>query len=209
LVTAFDVLAKKQIGLLKEPSLDCVRFVVKELQEIAGSSLAELQGDIARFPKLRREIGQVFKDLLKERVQLSNGLVKNLLVSEFGLKTSHPEFYKKAVTMLNERDQRGLKLFGVKISTQKSARRVEKECVLVENLIGEGFQNVRKTVQEYVTKIIANTLIDYLRENLESQLVTRLGKPEKIEEVMVDENLDRDLCVEREKTAKLVKVRFY
>jgi signal transduction histidine kinase len=135
--------------------------------------------------------------------------VKNLLVSEFGLKTSHPEFYKKAVTMLNERDKRGLKLFGVKISTQKSARRVEKECVLIENLIGEGFQNVRRTIQEYVTKIIANTLIDYLRENLEAQLVARLGKPEKIEEVMVDENLDQDLWVEREKTTKLLKVRFY
>jgi hypothetical protein len=202
-------LAKKQIGLLKEPSLNCVHLVVKEVQEIAGISLAELKGDIARFPKLRREISQVFKELLKERVQLSNGLVKNLLVSEIGIKTSHPEFYKKAVTMLNERNQRGLKLFGVKISTQKSARRVEKECVLIENLIGEGFQIVRKTVEQYVTKIIANTLIDYLRENLESQLVTRLSKPQKIEEVMVDENLDRDLCVEREKTAKLLKVSFY
>jgi hypothetical protein len=52
-------------------------------------------------------------------------------------------------------------------------------------------------------------LIDYLRENLESQLVTRLSKPQKIEEVMVDENLDQDLCVEREKTAKLLKVSFH
>jgi hypothetical protein len=41
LVTAFDVLVKKQVGLLKEQSLDYVRLV-KELQKIAGSSLAEL-----------------------------------------------------------------------------------------------------------------------------------------------------------------------
>jgi hypothetical protein len=37
LVTAFDVLAKKQLGLLKEPSLNCVHLVVKEVQKIAGS----------------------------------------------------------------------------------------------------------------------------------------------------------------------------
>jgi hypothetical protein len=65
--------------------------------KISCSTLA----DIARIPKLHREIGKVFKELLKERVQLSNGLV--LLGSEIGLKTSHPEFYKKAVKLLNER----------------------------------------------------------------------------------------------------------
>jgi hypothetical protein len=45
-VTAFDVLVKKQVGLVKEQSLDYVRLV-KELQEI---------------PKLHREVGQVLKD---------------------------------------------------------------------------------------------------------------------------------------------------
>ncbi len=48
-MTAFGVLAKKQIGLLKEPSLSCVRFVVKEVQGIAGNSLAGQQGNIARL----------------------------------------------------------------------------------------------------------------------------------------------------------------
>jgi hypothetical protein len=75
LVTVFDVLAKKQIGPLREPSLDYVRLVVKELQEIAKSSLAELLQTLLVSQNCIGEIGKVFKELLKERVQLSNGLV--------------------------------------------------------------------------------------------------------------------------------------
>ncbi len=206
LIMAFKFLVKKQIDLLTEPSLDCVRMVVEEMQEIAKNCTAELQGDIARFPKLRREIGQAMKELIDERMQVLNGLVENFIQSEMGgLTTTLLDCCNRAIKLLQERERRGFKLFGVRISSQKSTqRRIEKECVLIENLIGDVFLYVRKAVQEYVMEKIASTLIDYLQENLEAELVTRLGKPEKIEEVMID----RDLCGEREKAAKLVKVRF-
>jgi hypothetical protein len=42
-VTAFDVLVKEQIGLLKEPSLNRMRLVVKELQENAGSNRVKVK----------------------------------------------------------------------------------------------------------------------------------------------------------------------
>jgi dynamin 1-like protein len=71
LVTAFQKLAKKEIELLKEPSLNCVRFVVKKVQEIAGVLSLDCK---ATSP--------VFKELFKERVQLSNGLVEKLLESD-------------------------------------------------------------------------------------------------------------------------------
>jgi dynamin 1-like protein len=62
LIMAFKFLVKKQIDLFTEPSLDCVKIVVEEMQEIAKNCTAELEGDIARFPKLRREIGQAMKE---------------------------------------------------------------------------------------------------------------------------------------------------
>jgi hypothetical protein len=139
-------------------------------------------------------------------MQVLNGLVENFIQTERGgLTTTLPDCCNRAIKLLQERERRGFKLFGVRISSQKSTqRRIEKECVLIENLIGDVFLYVRKAVQKYVMEQIASTLIDYLRENLEAELIARLGKPEKIEEVMVD----RDLCGEREKAAKLVKVRF-
>lgn len=89
---AFELLVKRQIRLLSQPSLQCVELVYEELQRIIQYCLSHIR-DFQRFPTLREQMNTVVMGLLRERLPMTNQMVENLIRIELAyINTNHPDF---------------------------------------------------------------------------------------------------------------------
>ncbi|KAL3698868.1 hypothetical protein R1sor_012944 [Riccia sorocarpa] len=104
----FEVLVRRQIARLLEPSLQCARFIYDELVKISHRSESyELQ----RFPVLRRRIEEVVANFLREGLAPAETMIGHLIEMEMDyINTSHPAFIggSKAVEQALQQ-QRGAK----------------------------------------------------------------------------------------------------
>lgn len=89
---AFELLVKKQIRLLLQPSLMCVDLVYEELQRIIQYCLSRLK-DFQRFPTLREQMTNVVMSLIRRRLPITNQMVEDLIAIEVAyINTNHPDF---------------------------------------------------------------------------------------------------------------------
>jgi len=119
----FELLVRRQIARLLEPSLQCARFIYDELVKISHRcETYELQ----RFPQLRRRIEEVVASFLREGLNPAETMIGHLIEMEMDyINTSHPNFVggSKAVEIaLNS--QRGPKTILHKDSHDVSDRAV-------------------------------------------------------------------------------------
>ncbi|KAF7257638.1 hypothetical protein EG68_04666, partial [Paragonimus skrjabini miyazakii] len=88
---SFELLVKRQIRRLEEPSLRCVELVHEEMQRIIQHCGA--QQELLRFPKLHERIVDVITSVLRQRLQPTNQMVTNLVSIELAyVNTRHPDF---------------------------------------------------------------------------------------------------------------------
>lgn len=94
---SFELLVKRQIRRLEEPSLRCVELVHEEMQRIIQHCGTEVQQEMLRFPKLHERIVDVVTHLLRRRLPTTNSMVENLVAIELAyINTKHPDFHKDA-----------------------------------------------------------------------------------------------------------------
>ncbi|KAF5296102.1 hypothetical protein FQA39_LY02736 [Lamprigera yunnana] len=92
---SFELLVKRQIRRLEEPSLRCVELIHEEMQRIIQHCGSEVQQEMLRFPKLYERIVDVVTLLLRRRLPTTNIMVENLVAIELAyINTKHPDFYK-------------------------------------------------------------------------------------------------------------------
>ncbi|XP_073079369.1 dynamin-1-like protein isoform X7 [Manis javanica] len=103
---SFELLVKRQIKRLEEPSLRCVELVHEEMQRIIQhcsnystqvTARPEAFGlsseELLRFPKLHDAIVEVVTCLLRKRLPVTNEMVHNLVAIELAyINTKHPDF---------------------------------------------------------------------------------------------------------------------
>ncbi|CAF0777886.1 unnamed protein product [Didymodactylos carnosus] len=90
---SFELLVKRQIKRLEDPSQRCVELVHEELQRIIQHCGA--QQEFIRFPKLHEKIVDVVTQLLRRRLPETNKMVENLVAIELAyINTKHPDFYE-------------------------------------------------------------------------------------------------------------------
>ncbi|KAF7694937.1 hypothetical protein HF521_006660 [Silurus meridionalis] len=90
---SFELLVKKQIKRLEEPSLRCVELVHEELQRIIQHCSSHSTQELLRFPKLHDSIVEVVTSLLRKRLPITNEMVHNLVSIELAyINTKHPDF---------------------------------------------------------------------------------------------------------------------
>ncbi|KAK2139926.1 hypothetical protein LSH36_1555g00016 [Paralvinella palmiformis] len=88
---SFELLVKRQIRRLEEPSLRCVELVHEEMQRIIQH--CGTQQEMLRFPKLHERIVDVVTSLLRRRLPITNNMVENLVAIELSyINTKHPDF---------------------------------------------------------------------------------------------------------------------
>jgi len=92
---SFELLVKRQIRRLEEPSLRCVELAHEEMQRIIQHCGNEVQQEMLRFPKLHEKIIDVVTNLLRSRLSPTNTMVENIVAIELAyINTRHPDFYK-------------------------------------------------------------------------------------------------------------------
>lgn len=95
----FEVLVRRQIARLLDPSLQCLRFVYDELIKISRAcETVEMQ----RFSELRRRLEDVTARFLRDDVKPAERMITNLIDMEMDyINSSHPNFIggTKAVDM--------------------------------------------------------------------------------------------------------------
>ncbi|XP_053662033.1 dynamin-1-like protein isoform X1 [Anopheles marshallii] len=94
---SFELLVKRQIRRLEDPSLRCVELIHEEMQRIIQHCGTEVQQEMLRFPKLHEKIVDVVTQLLRRRLPTTNCMVENLVQIELAyINTKHPDFHKDA-----------------------------------------------------------------------------------------------------------------
>ncbi|KAG7030906.1 Dynamin-related protein 3A [Cucurbita argyrosperma subsp. argyrosperma] len=86
----FEVLVRRQIVRLLDPSLQCARFIYDELVKISHRCMTiELQ----RFPVLRKRMDEVIGNFLREGLEPSETMIGHIIEMEMDyINTSHPNF---------------------------------------------------------------------------------------------------------------------
>lgn len=118
---SFELLVKRQIRRIEEPSLRCVELIHEEMQRIIQHCGNEVQQEMlrwvmrqylndrltiwlifcrrlnCRFPKLHERIVDVVTQLLRRRLPNTNTMVENIVAIELAyINTKHPDFHKDA-----------------------------------------------------------------------------------------------------------------
>lgn len=87
---AFEILVKKQIQRMRDPSLQCINLVYDELQRIV-SQVENVE--LERYGVLRERLIEVVNDLLRQCKEPTMKMVTDLINIELSyINTNHPEF---------------------------------------------------------------------------------------------------------------------
>ncbi|XP_030023595.2 dynamin-1-like protein isoform X7 [Manduca sexta] len=266
---SFELLVKRQIRRLEDPSLRCVELVHEEMQRIVQHCGTEVQQEMLRFPRLHQRIVDVVTQLLRTRLPATNSMVENLVAIELAyINTKHPDFHREAALvsgLLKSSDalaeelapahapafrqkQRPLsspnvpaitdgheksspphnmenpvtpQMNGVpenKVLTpqkpvnllpevpsqtsRKLSDREQHDCDVIEKLIKSYFYIVRKSIQDSVPKAVMHFLVNYVKDNLQSELVTHLYKSDQAESLL---NESEHIAQRRKEAADMLK----
>ncbi|MCL7038357.1 hypothetical protein MKW94_024904 [Papaver nudicaule] len=86
----FEVLIRRQIARLLDPSLQCARFIYDELVKMSHHCLLN---ELQRFPTLRKRMDEVIGNFLQEGLTPSETMIGHLIEMEMDyINTSHPNF---------------------------------------------------------------------------------------------------------------------
>ncbi|XP_075906873.1 dynamin-1-like protein isoform X2 [Nelusetta ayraudi] len=109
---SFELLVKRQVKRLEEPSLRCVELVHEEMQRIIQHCSNYSTQELLRFPKLHDAIVEVVTSLLRKRLPVTNDMVHNLVAIELAyINTKHPDFADACGLMNNNiEEQRRMRM---------------------------------------------------------------------------------------------------
>ncbi|XP_072969739.1 dynamin-related protein 3A-like [Typha angustifolia] len=86
----FEVLVRRQIARLLDPSLQCAKFIYDELIKMSHRCLAN---ELQQFPVLRRCMDEVIGKFLREGLQPAEAMINHMIEMEMDyINTSHPNF---------------------------------------------------------------------------------------------------------------------
>ncbi|KAI9121175.1 hypothetical protein K1719_008208 [Acacia pycnantha] len=86
----FEVLVRRQISRLLDPSLQCARFIFDELMKISHCCMVT---ELQRFPFLRKRMDEVIGNFLREGLEPSENMIGHIIEMEMDyINTSHPNF---------------------------------------------------------------------------------------------------------------------
>lgn len=262
---SFELLVKRQIRRLEDPSLRCVELVHEEMQRIVQHCGTEVQQEMLRFPRLHQRIVDVVTQLLRTRLPATNCMVENLVQIELAyINTKHPDFHREAALvsgLLKSTDDEHSPMFNRQKTprpqqspqvpaitdgqenrspqsansespvtpqvngttenrvltpqkpvnllpevpshtSRKLSDREQHDCDVIERLIKSYFYIVRKSIQDSVPKAVMHFLVNYVKDNLQSELVTHLYKSDQAESLL---NESEHIAQRRKEAADMLK----
>ncbi|KAL3843797.1 hypothetical protein ACJIZ3_001200 [Penstemon smallii] len=98
----FEVLVRRQMARLLDPSLQCARFIYDELIKMSHRCMVN---ERQRFPVLRKRMDEVIGNFLREGLEPSETMIGHIIEMEMDyINTSHPNFIggSKAVEIASQ-----------------------------------------------------------------------------------------------------------
>jgi len=106
---AFDVVAKKQIEMLKSPSLKLIDLVSEEMSKVVQGAVTKMQ----RYPRLREETERIITTYIREKEQACKDQIMMLIDCELAyMNTNHEDFigFANAQSVSQNAEKTGRKL---------------------------------------------------------------------------------------------------
>jgi dynamin 1-like protein len=92
----------------------------------------------------------------------------------------------------------------INTSSRRLTDKEQKDCDVIERLIKSYFYIIRKSIQDSVPKAIMHFLVNFVKDNVQSELVTHLYKSERAEELL---NESDHISLRRKEASDMLKVR--
>lgn len=218
--SAFEMLVKKQVKKLEDPSLRCVDHVFDELVRLVEHG----EKHLARFPNLRERVVEFSNNLLRDYAKPLRDFISNLISIEMAyINTNHPDFFAggSTVSALVEKiqhsdvpmqQQQQLQAQNrVKMPLTNSMQhnvnqpmdREKIEADIIRALLTQYFEIVRKNICDSVPKAIMHFLVDKTKSNLQSELVASLYKDELFQELLKESD---EVATKRKAAQEMLKV---
>ena len=103
----FELLVKRQIRRMLQPSLTCADLVYDELRRVATQATNMLP-ELKRFPNLAGCINDSVRTLLRDHLERTKKMITNLVEIQLAyVKTTHPEFISGSEAIAAATDWRG------------------------------------------------------------------------------------------------------
>ncbi|XP_047146365.1 dynamin-1-like protein isoform X1 [Hydra vulgaris] len=183
---SFELLVKRQIQKLEEPSLRCVELVHEEMQRIIQHSMSQVL-EIQKFPQLKDRINEVVTALLQSRLAPTKTMVENLVQIELSyINTNHPDFSDGASvvsSMLAANDLRKKK--------EKILQKEENHRLLANEAPEDTQSNDSRSIPWFSRKVPTNELIDNIHDGNQSDSTSH--NITKTRELSDREQLDLEL----------------
>uniref|UniRef100_A0AAY4B741 Dynamin-1-like protein n=1 Tax=Denticeps clupeoides TaxID=299321 RepID=A0AAY4B741_9TELE len=228
---SFELLVKKQIKRLEEPSMRCVELVHEELQRIIQHCSSYSTQELLRFPKLHDSIVEVVTSLLRKRLPITNEMVHYLVAIELAyINTKHPDFTDAHLTLVTFALLHRIRIFSLPcvclqqpFQSRQSpghgeraryrrtgsgshecmlSAREQRDCEVIQRLIKCYFLIVRKSIQDSVPKTVMHFLVNYVKEHLQSELVGQLYKQPLLQELLIE---SQETAQQRNEVAQMLE----
>jgi len=159
---SFELLVRKQIARLEEPSLRCIELVQEELKRIIQDTLAS--PEFARFPKLQSKIREIVAEKIRDKMGPTRAFIGQFIKNELAyINCKHPDFTEA-------------RNMACKTMMKEEKEATKRECAVVEQLIKSYFLIVRKNIQDAVPKTIMNFIVNDVKDSLQGYLVKQIYK---------------------------------
>ncbi|XP_073307737.1 dynamin-related protein 3A-like [Primulina huaijiensis] len=120
----FEVLIRRQIARLLDPSLQCARFIYDELIKMSHRCMVN---ELQRFPILRKRMDEVVGNFLREGLEPSETMIGHIVEMEMDyVNTSHPNFIGGNKALETALQQNKSSKFAASVPRQKDAVELDK-----------------------------------------------------------------------------------
>ncbi|KAK7412175.1 hypothetical protein VNO78_03625 [Psophocarpus tetragonolobus] len=120
----FEVLVRRQISRLLDPSLQCARFIYDELIKISHRCMVT---ELQRFPFLRKRMDEVIGNFLREGLEPSENMIAHIIEMEMDyINTSHSNFIGGSKALEIAVQQTKSSRVAIPVSRQKDALESDK-----------------------------------------------------------------------------------
>lgn len=115
---AFRDLVKTQIKRLAITAQNCANYIDIEMKKIIGTCVAQLEIEMVRFPKLKVAIVSVVENMLRQRLEEVQSMLKTYVAVEAAyVATNRTQFNVDEETQLNGIDFAGARITGEQVES--------------------------------------------------------------------------------------------
>lgn len=202
---AFEMLIKKLVSKLREPSLMCLQQVLDELKQI--DQIIRIK-EFNTYPNLGATIMQIVDEMLARFAKPAFHMIENLFKVEMTyINIEHPDFIEGS-KVITESQSEALKQvdetpfiidkdnhsFHNPMMFESSKRTPEKtnetkenevrDLIVIKKLIESYYKIVKKNIEDAVPKVIMSFLVNKAKLKIQTELVSNVYKEEKIYSLM-------------------------